>query len=141
MSTPEQIILITGARDWKDKEVIREALAPYKDKRVLLIHGDCVGADKLAGTVAEEFKFELSIHPIKKEDWKRYGRGAGPVRNREMVNKAAALKGAGIATIVLAFHDNLELSKGTKDCVKQATKAGLNILVHSHDGEDGTCSE
>jgi hypothetical protein len=141
MSTPEQIILITGARDWKDKEVISEALAPYKDKRVLLIHGDCVGADRLAGAVAEELKFELSVHPIKKEDWKRYGLGAGPVRNREMVNKTTARKNTGITTIVLAFHDNLDLSKGTKDCVKQATKAGLNVLVHSYDGEDGTCSE
>ena len=32
-------------------------------------------------------------------------------------------------TIVLAFHEDLEKSKGTKNCVDQAKKAGLDVIV------------
>jgi hypothetical protein len=128
-SNPEQVILITGARDWSDKELIKTALLPYADKKVLLIHGDCQGADKLSGEVAQELGFDISASPA---NWKLHGRAAGPIRNREMVNQTKKFKQSGIPTIVFAFHDALHLSKGTKNCVAQAEKAGLKISYQNH---------
>jgi len=38
----------------------------------------------------------------------------------------------GKPTYVLAFHDNLAESKGTKDMVTRAKKAGIPVEVWSH---------
>jgi len=130
MSAIDQVILITGSRNWEDQELIRSALLPYANKTVLLIHGDCRGADKLAGEVAEELNFQLSVAPA---NWKLYGRAAGPIRNKEMVTQAKKFQESGISTIVLAFHDSLHLSKGTKSCVEMAIKAGLTISYQKHE--------
>jgi hypothetical protein len=136
MSNPEQVILITGARDWTDRELIRDTLMTYEGKRVLLIHGDCRGADRLSGQVAQELKFEVLIY---RPDWATYGRAAGPIRNREMIKKAVALQREGVDTTVLAFHDNWELSRGTRNCVEQAEKAGLIVIRYG--GEGASCSQ
>lgn len=129
MAEFDQVILITGSRDWTDKEMIKYALLPYANKKVLLIHGDCRGADKLSGEVAQELEFHISASPA---NWSLHGRAAGPIRNREMVNQAKKFKQSGIPTIVLAFHDSLHLSKGTKNCVTLAEKAGLEISYQKH---------
>lgn len=129
MADFNQVILITGSRNWEDEELIKSSLLPYADKKVLLIHGDCRGADKISGEVAEELGFQISASPA---NWKLHGRAAGPIRNREMVNQAKKFKQAGIPTIVLAFHDNLHLSKGTKNCAEMAEKAGLEVSYKTH---------
>lgn len=129
MSEIDQVILITGSRNWEDKDLIKSALLPYANKHVLLIHGDCRGADKLAGEVAKELHFQISSSPA---NWQLYGRAAGPIRNKEMVNQAKKFHESGISTIVLAFHDSLHLSKGTKSCVDMAIKAKLTISYQKH---------
>lgn len=123
------VILVTGDRNWTDYDMVLEALSKFKDKSVLLIHGDCKGADKLAGKAAKELHFLMDAQPA---DWTRYGKAAGFIRNTEMVKQAILLKEEGIPVYVLAFHDNLELSKGTKHCVEQAKKYGLSVELYSH---------
>ncbi|KKN01348.1 hypothetical protein LCGC14_1128740 [marine sediment metagenome] len=54
-----------------------------------------------------------------------YGKAAGPIRNKQMLDE-------GQPHLVLAFHDNIEESTGTKDMVKQAAKRGIETLVISH---------
>jgi hypothetical protein len=56
-----------------------------------------------------------------KANWKRYGRGAGPKPNQEMLGLNP--------DIVIAFHPNLDNSKGTKDMVNRAKQAGICIRV------------
>ena len=63
---------------------------------------------------------EPERHPA---DWKRYGRAAGPIRNQEMVNLGA--------DVCLAFPR--EGSRGTKNCMEAARKAGIPTLVHCED--------
>lgn len=63
MMSYDQVILITGARDWTDAVAIKNVLEPYKNKRVLLIHGDCRGVDKLTGNAAKDLGFSLSVKP------------------------------------------------------------------------------
>jgi len=123
------VILITGCRYWSDYNMIFDALTKYKDKYVLLIHGDCKGADKLAGEAATKLKFEIDAKPA---DWNKYGRAAGPIRNTEMVKQAAEFHNRGVEVHVLAFHDDLQKSVGTKHCVNQAKKYKLNTTLYSH---------
>jgi YspA, cpYpsA-related SLOG family len=129
----EQIILITGCRDWKDGKMIKDALTQFSGKKVLLIHGDCRGADKLSGIAAKQLGFNLSVKPA---DWDKYNKAAGPIRNKEMIKEALEYQTQGIPTVVLAFHDSLEESKGTLNCVNEAKKQGLKVILHSHPPAD-----
>lgn len=55
-------------------------------------------------------------HPA---DWKRHGKAAGMIRNREMVALGADL--------CIAFP--LPQSKGTFGCIREAEKAGIEVQV------------
>ena len=86
----------------------------------IIIHGNAKGADKLAGELAYGLGFRvISVNA----EWSRYGRGAGPIRNKKMLSMKPDL--------VLAFHEDISKSKGTKDMVTIARKAGIEIKVFS----------
>ena len=125
-------ILVTGSRDWEDVQTIRRALlwaittyAP--NRRVVLIHGDCpTGADAIAHVEWVHLSRSNDLHllaperfTVTPEDWHRIGRRAGPERNQLMVDQGA--------DICLAFP--LPSSRGTKDCMKKATIAGIPVKV------------
>lgn len=75
--------------------------------------------DTLAGEVADVK--DLRVIKIMAE-WNRLGRRAGPIRNREMLDLQP--------DIVLAFHDNLGESRGTKDCAEEAIRRGIPVAVY-----------
>ena len=107
-------VLVCGARGWRDEATIRLRLARLAPG-TLIIHGDngnkerTVGADRIADRVAESLGLPRDPHPA---DWDRYGLGAGPIRNSEMLKLGPDL--------VLAFHPFLAKSKGTRDTVEKA---------------------
>ena len=122
-------ILVTGARDWTDLELIKTTLSRHEAKEggpaPILIHGNCVGVDKLSAKAAASLGFTLEAYPA---EWARYGRGAGPVCNKEMVQRLNLAK----THFMYAFHDNLDKSRGTKDCVRQDRAAGLAPVIVTH---------
>ena len=89
-----------------------------------IIHGTASGADLLAGEVAKEMGLIVQEYPA---HWARYGRAAGPIRNRLMLDQ--------VPDLVLAFHDNINASKGTKDCLEEAQRRGILIRLITHKGE------
>ncbi len=112
------LVLVTGSRTFTNKSLIELAFDElYPPDEVTLIHGDCRGADKLAASIALEYGFEVQAYPA---DWKKYGRAAGPIRNRLMLDQNP--------DIVLAFP--LPGSKGTKNCIRQAEKRGFTVKVY-----------
>ena len=54
-------------------------------------------------------------------DWERLGRGAGPERNRRMLEQSNP-------DLVLAFWDGK--SRGTKHMIEIAEKAGVPVIVN-----------
>ena len=56
-------------------------------------------------------------------DWNKYHKAAGPIRNQQMLTE-------GKPTLVLAFHDNITASKGTRDMVKRSLKGGLPVYLN-----------
>lgn len=125
MTEPRRI-LVTGDRNWTDRELIGQWLV-YEVNVVghgVLIEGEARGADRLSAEVARELGFEVLRFPA---DWDRYHRAAGPIRNQQMLDE-------GSPDIVLAFHDDLEHSRGTADMVRRARKAGLQVRHVSHAG-------
>lgn len=109
-------LLVTGDRDWTDEDRIRRVLRMLMPTTV--IHGASRGADKMAENVAIEMGIPVEAYPAY---WRKYGRAAGPIRNKEMIEAHPDL--------VVAFHDNLDESKGTADCVNRAIKAGIPVCV------------
>lgn len=105
-------VLITGSRHFSSRSTIRYWLTLFPID--LLIHGDCEGADRLAGEIAGELGIECAVYSA---DW-HLGRKAGPIRNQLMIDSDPDL--------VIAFP--LTDSKGTYDCICRAKKAGIAVL-------------
>jgi hypothetical protein len=115
-------ILVTGARDWNDAALVANTLRPYAEPNTVLIHGDCIGLDRIAASVGGQLGFQIEPHPA---NWKKYGRAAGPVRNKEMIDRLLRYK----IRYMFAFHDCIEKSKGTKNCVHQAKRMGVTATI------------
>lgn len=88
-------ILITGSRDWSDRERVQDEIDRYLNEKIsrnffpeiVIVHGDCpTGADHWASLYADSEDFINEKHPA---DWERYGKRAGFLRNAEMVEKNA----------------------------------------------------
>jgi len=56
-------------------------------------------------------------------EWDRYGRAAGPLRNKKMLEEKPDL--------VVAFTTDIETSRGTANMVKQARQAGIPVVIKS----------
>jgi len=118
-------ILVTGAREWTDEQMVYDVLAKHANQQCTLIHGNCEGLDIIAATAGEKLGFTIKSYPA---NWKKYGRSAGPIRNREMVRELLNYDDK----IMYAFHDCLEQSRGTKDCVNHAKKVGIIAKIVKH---------
>ena len=118
-------ILICGDRNWTDKKAILEFL--WKLSRdTLIIEGECRGADRIARDLAILLGFNILPFPA---DWKRYGKAAGPIRNQQMLDE-------GKPDLVIAFHNDLSKSRGTRDMVNRAKKAGIQVKVIRSEQEE-----
>lgn len=114
-------VLVCGDRDWSDRELIFSTLQElWAEEPFLVIAGGCRGADTIAEEWAQVSGCECRVF---KADWS-LGRRAGPIRNARMLEQEPDL--------VVAFHDDLERSRGTRNMVKKAQAAGVPVLVVRH---------
>ena len=114
-------VLICGDRNWSDSVIIMKELSAVQQTLgvEVVIEGEATGADTMGRQAAEVLGIPVLKFPAL---WRKHGRSAGPIRNRQMLT-------TGKPTLVLAFHPFLENSKGTKDMVNVATKAGVPVKV------------
>lgn len=123
MSEP-LIVLVCGSREWTDEKAIWDVVSNLRYLEVprdfIIINGACRGADQLASKVATMMGLTFWEFPA---EWKR-GKRAGPERNARMLSYGPHL--------VLAFHDALSSSKGTKDMIRQALKAHVPVQLYKH---------
>jgi len=111
-------VLVTGSRWLCDVYAVERELERLCAEHVLV--GDCpTGADLRA---REWCRFNRVTCEVFNADWRSHGSSAGPRRNRRMVRRAVELQ----PTFVLSFYRG---GPGTKDCVAQAIRAGLHVIV------------
>ena len=110
-------VVVCGCRNWKWSEIIHERLAKLPSNAII-IEGGASGADRQARNAALEIGLEVVEFPAV---WKKYGKAAGPTRNIKMLDTGPKL--------VIAFHDDLENSKGTKHTVTEARKRGIEVEI------------
>lgn len=121
-------VLVCGARDYTDRARMYYVLDKLHKLHTftLLIHGGAKGADTLAGEWARTHNVPVKVFHA---DWKKFGRAAGPIRNKQMLVK-------GQPDLVVAFPKTiLAKSRGTKNMVMQAMKALINVIVEEIHGE------
>jgi len=119
-------ILFCGDRHWSNYKIICDVMADLDPDVDVVIEGGAKGADILAAAAADYFDIPVLTFPA---DWKKYGRAAGPVRNTQMLTE-------GKPDMVLAFHDDIDSSKGTRNMVEQAKKKGIPVRVYNSKGEN-----
>lgn len=109
-------VLVCGGRDFSDWSRLVDVLDDLHANRdfTTLIEGGAKGADTMAYSWAGANKVEVLTFPA---DWERHGRGAGPIRNRQMLEE-------GRPDLVVAFPGG----RGTASMVSLATDAGVEVI-------------
>lgn len=112
-------IIVAGSRSFDDYGFLRSKLLFLLKNKIRsdveIVSGGARGADCLGERFAKEHNLYLRIF---KADWNRYGKSAGPIRNKEMGEYADAL---------VAFWDYK--SVGTKHMIDFAKEKGLDVRI------------
>lgn len=113
-------VIVSGAVAWSNAAAIRRELAKLPAGSVV-IHGDCSGADEIAGRTAAELGF--GVEPMAKAppDYAKYRRLAWKGLNERMLATGVAL--------VLVFHPDIDASHGSKHMRDVAAAAGVEVRV------------
>ncbi|CAM1347852.1 DUF2493 domain-containing protein [Tenacibaculum sp. HL-MS23] len=111
-------IIIAGSRNFTNYQKLKHECDKFLDKQknIEIISGaHYKGADKLGEKYASEKNINIIKFPA---DWIKYGKAAGPKRNKQMAIYADAL---------IAFWDGK--SKGTKNIIQLAKQRQLKTRI------------
>lgn len=121
-------VIICGDRHWTDRAMVENFIKSLPEGTTI-IQGECNGADQIAKQTAKALHYPVS--ECYATNWELHGLAAGPIRNRQMLKEKPDL--------VIAFHDNIALSKGTKDMLNAAKSANVRTLIFSHNSSFADC--
>lgn len=118
------ILAIVGGRDFTNLSYAVAIARPFIDIHSIteIVSGGAKGADSIAEEIARICSIEMTVF---KADWKRYGKGAGMIRNADIINKC---------DIALVFWDGR--SKGTLNSINRLAKAKKMFLIIRYDTGD-----
>ena len=125
------VIVAGGGRDllWLPAQIAAVLLARTSGQLVHgLLHGGARGADRTIGRAAFQLGWSVEVLPA---DWRRHGRAAGPIRNRELlelaISRAEALSSAAApaSVLVVAFPGGV----GTASLVREARRLAAHAPV------------
>ena len=110
-------LAIVGSRNFDDYELLLtkvDKLVPLH-KITMIVSGGAQGADSLGEKYAKNNNIPIKIF---KPDWKKFGRSAGIIRNKDIISAA---------DVVIAFWDGE--SKGTLNSIDLAKKNGKKLII------------
>ena len=113
-------VVIAGGRDFTNTALVFNKLKNLFNINDVIISGHASGADKIGEAYAKVYNMQVRLFPA---EWDKYGKSAGPIRNRKM---------AEVADLVIVFWD-LE-SRGTKSMIKEALRLNKKLLVFDYGG-------
>lgn len=127
-------IIACGDRRWTDCSLVEFHLDHLYSRGGYLnvVEGGAKGADRCAGQWAARMRAHGVGWLRIPADWARYGKGAGPVRNGQMLAYLLQARDLGHTVGVLAFHDDLDSSRGTRSMVTIAQAAGVPVKMVGH---------
>ena len=113
-------IVVAGCRYYENykeaKAYIDFCISRIKEEHTLVfLSGGCRGADGLGERYAKENGYAIERYPAQ---WHKYGKSAGPRRNREMAERA---------DYVICFWDGV--SQGTRSMIQFAEQFNKAIRI------------
>lgn len=113
-------IVIAGCRDYNNYNEAKKYISYYlndirKQNNIVILSGCATGADALGERYAKENGFKVEKYPA---NWEKYGKYAGPKRNKEMAKNCDC---------VICFWDGK--SKGTKSMITLAEEYKKPIRI------------
>ncbi len=115
-------ILVCGGRHFADygllEKTINGVIAKSGCSDAEIVSGHCVGADRLGELYAEKHNAPVKIFPA---EWKKYGKRAGPIRNKQMVDYIGGFENKAVVAFVSAN------TKGTRNTITLAKKANIKV--------------
>lgn len=112
-------LIVAGSRNFNDYNLLEHTLDKLlihkKSEGIEIVSGAARGADRLGERYAREKGYNIKLFPA---DWKKLGKSAGYIRNKEMSQYAQAC---------LLFWDGR--SRGTKHMYDLAKKQGLQTRI------------
>lgn len=117
-------VLVCGGRDYQDWEKVFYELDNIHKSSLWkpiseIIQGEALGADRCVKNWAKDRNVICKSFPA---DWNKYGRNAGPIRNKQMLDE-------GNPELVIAFPGG----KGTANMVKLSKQCNIQVIeVDSH---------
>jgi hypothetical protein len=106
-------ILVCGGRYYNNANFMNATLNGFGHISEI-IEGGASGADSLANIYADLHGIPVNQF---KADWKKHGRAAGPIRNKQMLEESHP-------DLVVAF----EGGKGTANMINQARSLGVTVF-------------
>lgn len=124
------VVVVTGGRSFEHQALGFQVLDDVQGEVILVVHGACKRAGQLdlsgADRIADDWATLREVPCLRSPaQWSRFGKAAGPVRNRRMLKQAQTLaRLASAHLVVIAFPGG----KGTADCVRRAQELGLQVV-------------
>jgi hypothetical protein len=118
-------ILVSGSQEFPDQSLVDRTLRRLIRPDDLLMHGCARGVDTWAGLIAEDCGATVLRRPA---DWNRYGRQAGALRNRQMLEEARRHP----ILLVVIFWDGV--SRGTKHMIDLCRSAQIQPQIIQPEG-------
>jgi hypothetical protein len=122
------VVVAGGGRDlaWPSELIATHLLRATRGRLVqALLHGAARGADQAIAAAADQLGWSQIACPAL---WKQNGRAAGPIRNRQMLERSLDLLAAlpmGAGLLVVAFPG----SRGTASLVDQAHRLSRRSAI------------
>lgn len=119
-------VIVTGGRDYGDKDVVRSALDCLHQMcgHLTVIQGGAAGADAIAREWANGLE-DVTVVTVP-ANWRKHRKSAGPIRNTAMIDMCRP-------DLVVAFPGG----RGTADMVRKARAAGLPVINVTGRARDG----
>lgn len=105
-------LVVAGSRDFNNYDLLCSSLDEVvnnlkSEYNITIVSGTANGADKLGEKYAYKHGIKIERHPA---NWGRFGRGAGPIRNAEMVKTSDG--------VVVFWNGESSGAKNIIDCAK-----------------------
>lgn len=109
-------VVVSGSRSITDANAVERELRSYLACKDEVVTGGAQGVD----AIAHDYAYRMFCKTeVVEAEWDRFGKQAGPIRNRKMLEDADML---------VAIWDGK--SRGTKNAIQTALELGVKTHVH-----------
>lgn len=120
INKPKFRVVVAGSRGFDDLALLAKRMDKIlgnisESRDIVIVSGGARGADETGEFYALSKGYDVERYPA---DWEKYGKGAGPIRNKEMLE---------IADAVVVFWDGK--SRGTMNMKNITEDSGKPLRV------------